>query len=157
MPNDLTKGFTLIELLLYLGLFPLLVSGSLLTAFTLNSLNNKINSQSLEQTEGEFISQKIQAAIQHSDILTPQPGTENNILKIQTIGLNEEIIFSTEQGLIYVQYSDPNERFPLNNRTVRVTGLKAQRSLPSTGQPEILSVEFHINEQVFSFTKYLGF
>jgi prepilin-type N-terminal cleavage/methylation domain-containing protein len=86
----MTRGFTLLECLVYLGLFGVLMNGTLEGMFALTASGNRVLTKAFLDTEGNFILQKIHYDLEHSipigslASLTSSDVTIENFLSTQT-------------------------------------------------------------------------
>jgi prepilin-type N-terminal cleavage/methylation domain-containing protein len=145
MKNHSTqKGFTLIEVVVYLGLFSVLMSGVIVSAYNIIESEKRNETKGLLNNEAEYIVGKINWALTGAQVVNiPTPGTSGSLLSLNRVistANGVPTITSVSIGLSVTDItitigSNPSEK--LNNNDTEITNLTFSRnSGTSSGSPE---------------------
>ena len=137
------SGFTLIEMLVYLGLFSILIGGALVAAFGIFESNGRNQTKAIVQTEGQFLTAKIDWALSGiQSVDSPPDGTPGALLQVTKYG----------GGTIKISLSSPNVEIQrgvasakiLNNSNVEIKNLLFTHKKPSDGNQESVEARFTV-------------
>lgn len=136
--ND-SRGFTLIETLVYLGLFSILIGGTLIGAFNLFESTGRQQTHTILQEEGNFVIGKIQWAVSGAEAVNnPGGGLYGSQLSVNKVtgldGAGHSIITT-----VVLTFADPDVQIQngtnpvevLNNSNVRVRRIGFLHTLTS--------------------------
>jgi prepilin-type N-terminal cleavage/methylation domain-containing protein len=147
-------GFTLVEVLVYLGLFAILMTGMLATAFSMLEASDRDQTRVLMQGEGDFIVAKINWALTGiKDINSPFPGGSGSILSVNKwigSGVATTVDFrippGTEDMAITFGGNDP---VVLNNSNIQIENLLFTHDYSGSNQEDV-SAGFTIKARTFN-------
>ena len=118
------KGFTLIEAVLYVGISSLVIL--VISFFLIFLLQTNIKNQTVAEidSQGLFVVKLISQTIRNSiGANNPIPGENNVALSLEvTDSLKNPTLFFEESGILYIKEGS-DERIPLTNSLVFVSGL----------------------------------
>jgi hypothetical protein len=164
--NHSRTGVTLIEVLVYLGLFAILIGGTVTAAFALFESGNRNQTKAFIQQEGDFIAGKLEWALSGIQAVNA-PTASGSLLSVNkwdpSIGA---IVVDMDPGtgtdIRLARGSNPP--VTLNSAAVRVSGLLFSHILPTEAEPESVSARFTVTATMengmtiskdFSVSKYL--
>lgn len=158
------KGFTLLEMVIYIGLFSILITSAILTAWELIEGSSNLNDKSVTEEEGNFVLRKIDWALTGTTtgvtfLMSPSPNVPyTNLLTLTKASnlFNPVIIrYNSALSLIEMQEGSTNAFLPLTTSKVKVTSLQFHYISPSGTSPVGVSASTTINGIVFQTTKYV--
>ena len=116
-----TKGFTLIEMLVYLALFGILISGAVITAYSIFESGNRNSAQIMVQEEGNFLIAKINWALSSiSTISSPTPSSSSSKLSVVMV---DSTTIDIEQSSGDITMTRDGTTQTLNNSNVSISDL----------------------------------
>lgn len=162
------KGFTLIEVIIYLALFGILMSGAVVTAFSLFESSGRNQNSIMLQEEGSFILAKISATLSGAEaVILPDENSSGSTLSVVKwdAGAGNPIVINMDGDNIVLSHSS-NPSVPLNNSNVYITNLNFthNQNLGEGSRPESVTASFTANTRTpngqiisknFSNTDYL--
>ncbi|MDO8548206.1 MAG: prepilin-type N-terminal cleavage/methylation domain-containing protein [bacterium] len=153
--ND--RGFTLIEVIIYIGLFSILMTGSVVAAYQLVGSGAHNQRSVLTQEEGTFLNRKINWALTGASAVSVSGG---NILTITRpdLGAQSPIIISGiisgSEGNITLTRNGSAPAM-LNTESLSVNNVSFIVIPAALGRPTEVDVSFSIGTTPFIFKKYL--
>lgn len=141
------RGFTLLEIILYLGLFALILSTSVLTFYNLSESNQKLGHEVLILNEGEFILSKIIWRINNFENIE-EPASGQTSTRLRLVRDDSDYSVYQDQGIIFLEIDD--EKNSLNNEGTKIENLIFE-NLDLTGDEKFfgITVSFEIQGQEF--------
>jgi type II secretory pathway pseudopilin PulG len=159
------RGFTLIETLIYCALFGIIMSGALSGIWALSASADRSQTHALLEMEGNFLLQKIEYDLQHSETISEPANTDN--------ATTSELVLTSDSGT-YIEFyladaalqrTEDHESAQLSSDNVAVHDLSFIRA--GTGGSDPLSIEVHFEisavasngqtvSEDFSTTQYLS-
>lgn len=163
------RGFTLIETIIYLGLFTILMAGTLASVYAIFSSSSRNQTKALAQEEGSFLIGKIDWVLTGVDDIN-LPIDQGNILSVTKFDTSHgnPIVISVIGGNMTISRSG-NPQAVLNNSNTTITceasGCFDHDSASGDGiNPESLTAKFRVHattseglpfSQDFTTVKYL--
>lgn len=114
--KKLFGGFTLIETIIYISLFSIIMTGVLISVYTLISSNSKNMTQAMVVEEGIFLLGKIDWVLNGVENIN-LPITSDNTLSVTKS--HSTIIIKVSGGIMSIKKGS-NQSLDLNNSNVRV-------------------------------------
>jgi type II secretory pathway pseudopilin PulG len=156
-------GFTLIETLIYLGLFAIIMSGIVVSFYTVFESADRTQGRVLIQEEGSFLLAKMNWAMTGATVVSaPTSGNSGNTLTLTKAG--DTISFSLSGTDLQMQRGS-SPPVVLNSSDVRVSTTSSIFTHTGSGSsPELVTANFTLSantadgkviNQDFSTTKYL--
>lgn len=164
------RGFTLIEAIVYLALFSILMSGALVSVYTLLGSSARNQTKATVQEEGSFLIGKIDWALTGAKVInSPAVNTSGNTLIVSRYDASLSPVVITVSGGTMSIAVGANPSHVLNNSNMPITcpaqGCFSHTSASSDGiNPENATSTFTITtrtteglpfSQSFSTVKYL--
>jgi prepilin-type N-terminal cleavage/methylation domain-containing protein len=78
------RGFSLIEMLMYLGLFSMLMTGAVMSAYAIAATERRTQEQARVGFEGAFLIQTLRSALQGASVELPIRELSGEMLRIRT-------------------------------------------------------------------------
>lgn len=159
------KGTTLIEIIMYLGLFSIIIGGSVTAAYGMFETQGRNQTQSMIQQEGNFILQKIDWALTGATSVTVSPSNQLLINRSGITPSENPISFYEAGGTLFMQRNG-GAITNLSNTNITITNLTFSHTTYSSDgiTPESAGVTFTAStrtpnglsySEVFSSLKYL--
>jgi len=156
-------GFTLIETVVYLGLFALLIGGTIVAAYSVFESSDRLRTIAMLQQEGYFIIAKIEWALGGANTVTlPAVGASGPTLSFaRHDGL---VIVLETAGADMTLQRNVNSPQILNNADVQISGLNFVHEWAGGINPERIEAHFTLSAntangarilQNFSTVKYI--
>lgn len=143
MTKHLTKrGFTLLETMIYIALFSILMSGLLLSAYSLIESGERNRESLLITEEGMFVERKFAWALTNAtDVMLVNQKT----LRIERpdLGFENPLVFSEESGMLYLSRGD-GPKTPLVSKEFVVNNTEF-----AVESGNIVTARFDINDRTF--------
>lgn len=167
MDRKSEEGFTLIETLIYIALYAIIMSGVVVSVYSIfeSSAHNQI--KAIVQEEGSFLVGKIDWALTGvSSITTPAAGFSGSSLSVSKfVPSDNPIVIAASDSDMTISKAG-NAPQVLNNSNVRIANLTFTHTLPPGDglNPESLKVSFTLSattstgflfSQSFATAKYL--
>lgn len=145
-------GFTLIEATIYLGLFSLVIGGSVVAAFQVFEFAGRNQTRAIIQGEGDFLIAKMSWALSGTQSINsptaPAPNsgcassTQLSVTKWET-AVGNPLVFMESGGYVSLGRAG-NPGLPLNNTNVSVSNFEVARCWPNPSSPEYVEPRFTI-------------
>ncbi len=163
------KAFILIEIILYIGIFSLIMSGILISIYSLIESNNLNQTKAMVQTEGSFLIGKIDWTLSGIKKIN-SPNINSNLLSVTKYDLTiEDPIIITVEGNIMSIKKGSSEALDLNNSNTTISCplsgcFKHEVQVDEEFSPESIEANIIVNtktgsgrnySQNFSTVKYL--
>lgn len=146
------NGFTLIETIVYIALFSILMTSTLITVYELLS-SVEINKTALIiQTEGTFINSKLRWAITGASAVT-SPSTDRLTVTPATHILFSQFIFYIDSGILYLK-RDANPPEALTSADMVVSNFLVTITPATAVLPEYIQIKYQLNQTPFIFEIY---
>jgi type II secretory pathway pseudopilin PulG len=149
-----SRGFTLIETIVYIGLFALLIGGSIITTYQILRASERAGVKSTVQDEESFVLRKIDWALGSIDptkSYTPSSGTATT-LSLTQYGSTNVIIVRLNGSKVEMSEDGGTTYYPLTTSNVDVTGLTFTYIAPSGNGPAGISATLTIKNDTDSQT-----
>lgn len=148
------QGFSLVETLVYLGLFSLLITGSVMSAYAISASSVRSKELSRMEFEGTFLLKKMERAIEHATVVVPIPRSESVQLQLSDPDTTYQIV---EDELQIVDTDGARSLSPYDVRDLRVS---REGRADSAEDPEYITISFSLvhteyGERTFTSTTYL--
>lgn len=137
-----TRGFTLIEVLVYLGIFSILIGGTVTAVYHMLEGSARTQTAVMLQEEGNFLIAKINWALSGVESVNVSNPTTLSVVKYTSTGTTNITI--TESGTDLVLQQDADPAVPLNNTNVEVSGTLFVHTAPSGSGINPESVSAHV-------------
>ncbi len=146
------NGFTLIETIIYIALFGILMTSTLVTVYELLS-SGEINKNALIiQTEETFINSKLRWAITGSTAVTA-PGGDKLIVTPAAHLPFGQLIFYVENEILYMK-RDANPPDALTSTDMIVSNFLTTVTPATAALPEYVQIKYQLNQTPFIFEIY---
>jgi prepilin-type N-terminal cleavage/methylation domain-containing protein len=146
------KGFTLIEVLVYLGLFAILMTGLVATAFSIFESSDRDQTRVLMQGEGDFLIAKINWALTGTkNINEPFRGASGSRLSLEkwiNPGIATTVVIELPAKDMVIKRGG-NPEVLLNNSNVEIENLLFTHNYESASQ-ENVQVSFTIKAKMLN-------
>lgn len=163
--NKKEQGTTLIEIIMYLGLFSIIIGGSVTAAYGMFESQGRNQTQSMVQEEGNFILQKIDWALTGATSVTISPSNQLLINRSGITPSENPISFYTSGGVMLMQRNG-GPITNLSNTNISISNLTFIHTTSNSDGivPESAGVTFTassrtqnglVYSEVFSNLKYL--
>lgn len=144
-----TLGFTLLETIIYIALFGVLMSGALVTVYSL--LGSVASNQKFEAaySEGLFVNQKMARLLSEATDLVV---IDRSTLKIIRLDSSVFLFASSSQWWLT---TSRGSTLPLSSAGVHVSDVLLDVSQATSEKPAVIRVQYHIGNIPFSLVMYL--
>jgi len=150
--RKLSRGFTLIEAIIYVGLFGLLIGGSMLSVNQILQASNQVNTKATVQQEEDFVLRKIHWALSGASAISVPSQTALTVTRYDSNTVN----FQLNGTAIEMRESAIGPTYlPITTTNVNVSGLKFTYIPPSGTGPAGLTASTTINGLDASTTIYI--
>ncbi len=160
------SGFTLIETIIYIGLFTILVGGVGVSVYSIIESSGKNNMKALIQTEGDFLTAKINWALSGARLVNePAVGVNSQTLSVTKWDSSVGNIVITISGEDITIKRGSGPEIVLNNEDVNISDLSFVHEYEGGTNPESIKASFKlsgrtssgqaIRPQTFATTNYL--
>jgi type II secretory pathway pseudopilin PulG len=137
------KGFTLIETLVYLGLYSIIMTGALVSVYSIFSSSAHNEARSMVQEEGSFLIGKIDWAMSNAKIISAPASTGSTLTLTRYDGTVVTLSLTGTDLQIVDSGGAPQT---LNNTNVKISSLTFTHVLPTSDgvNPESVGAVFTI-------------
>lgn len=146
------NGFTLIETIVYIALFGVLMTSTLVTVYELLG-SSEINKTALIiQTEETFINSKLRWAITGATAVTAPSGDELIVTSAPHLPFSQ-LIFYVDNEILYIK-RDTNPPEALTSTDMTISNFLATITPATAVSPEYIQIKYQLNQTPFIFEIY---
>lgn len=146
------NGFTLIETIVYIALFSILMTSTLITVYELFSSIEINNTALIIETEETFINNKLRWAITGASAVTA-PSVDKLIITPATHMLFNEFIFYVDDEILYLK-RDANPPEALTSTDMIFSNFSIIITPATAFLPEYIQIKYQLNQTPFIFEIY---
>lgn len=144
--KEIQKGFTLIETLIYLGLFVLIIGGSMVAVYQIIESTNRTNEKVVIQEDADFLLHKLDWAI-------------NGVKPTDILVTSDTLTITKPSGNMVFSFDSANANMLLDSEILNSSFVKISQvsgtDIFSKPASDKLVIIFTVNNQRFNATKYL--
>ncbi len=147
------KGFTLLETIIYLALFSVLMSGALVTVYTLLQSGTQNLGGASIQSEGLFVNRKLTWALSGATAVTV-PDSHTLIVTRPDLGAQSPLTITAFDEVFTIQRGT-GSRVPFSNTYMVVANIDITLTPAQPNTPASIHIRYTINDVPFVFETYL--
>ena len=148
------SAFTLIETLLYIGLFTLIIGGTLSGAYQIIEGSDRLTAKTELQEEANFMLRKIDWALINGTILSPAVNSTSSILRINKSGFaSNPLEFTMQSNNLELSHGGVSQI--VNSSFIKVEGVMFEHIVGTTSLGRVLKTTLTLNGESFTTTKHL--
>ncbi len=148
------KGFTLMESVIYIALFSIIITGTIVSAYELLRGSSAIDKKIVIQSEGNFVIRKIESALNGAQsIVLPSSGSGSVLRVIKSDGAQSDIQINGN----FVEFRDGalNSFLPITTPNVILESLVFEKLEESGASPAGIKAVLTLNGTTFETTRYI--
>lgn len=148
------SGFTLMESVIYIALFSIIITGTIVSAFELLRGSSAIDKKIIVQNEGNFAIRKIESALNGAQsIILPSSGSGSVLRILKTDGTQSDI--QINGNLVEFRENSLNPFLPITTANVILDSLVFEKIEEIGESPAGIKTVLSLNGTVFETTKYI--